>query len=71
MNRCIKTNPSVRKARRFMFGCAALTVLLGVIAVGNMTYDDEVGYEEHRQAMEQLWEDSEGQYGWPRQRHEP
>lgn len=55
------------KPQRFMLGCAALTVLLGVIAVGNMTYDDEVSYDEYRAQMEQLWEDTGGEYGWPRQ----
>jgi hypothetical protein len=62
MNQCIKTD---RKAKRFMFGCAALIVLLGAAVVSNMTYEDEVSYDEHRAQMEQLWKDSNGEYGWP------
>jgi methionine synthase I (cobalamin-dependent) len=64
MNRCIKEK---RKAKRFILGCVGLTALFAVIAVSNMTYEDEVAYEEYRAQMEQLWEDSDGQYGWPRQ----
>jgi hypothetical protein len=30
-----------------------------------MTYEDEVSYDEHRAQMEQLWKDSNGEYGWP------
>ena len=30
-------------------------VVVGVIVVSNMTYEDEVSYDEHRAAMEQLW----------------
>jgi hypothetical protein len=40
-------------------------VVVGVIVVSNMTYEDEVSYDEHRAAMEQLWKDSNGEYGWP------
>lgn len=62
MNQCIKEK---RKAKRFMLGCAALIVLLGAAVVSNMTYEDEVSYEEHRQAMEALWVETNGEYGWP------
>jgi hypothetical protein len=40
-------------------------VVVGVIVVSNMTYEDEVAYDEHRAQMEQLWKDSNGEYGWP------
>jgi hypothetical protein len=53
------------KTQRFMFGCVVLCVLLGVAVVSNMTYEDEVAYDEHRAQMEQLWKDSNGEYGWP------
>jgi hypothetical protein len=62
MNRFIKEK---RKAKRFAIGGAALCVLLGLVSVSNMTYEDEVSYDEHRAAMEQLWKDSNGEYGWP------
>jgi hypothetical protein len=42
-----------------------LSVLSLAITVSNMTYEDEVSYDEHRAQMEQLWKDSNGEYGWP------
>jgi len=40
-------------------------VVVGVIVVSNMTYEDEVSYDEHRQTMEALWVETNGEYGWP------
>ena len=54
-----------RFTKRFCIGCIVLSVLSLAITVSNMTYEDEVSYDEHRQAMEQLWKDSNGEYGWP------
>ena len=54
-----------RFTKRFCIGCIVLSVLSLAITVSNMTYEDEVSYDEHRAAMEQLWKDSNGEYGWP------
>ena len=54
-----------RFTKRFCIGCIALIVLFAIFTVSNMTYEDEVSYDEHRAAMEQLWKDSNGEYGWP------
>jgi hypothetical protein len=40
-------------------------VLFAIVTTSNMTYKDEVSYDEHRAQMEQLWKDSNGEYGWP------
>ena len=54
-----------RFTKRFCIGCIVLSVLSLAITVSNMTYEDEVSYDEHRAQMEQLWKDSNGEYGWP------
>ena len=50
---------------RFTKGCIALIVLFAIVTVSNMTYEDEVSYDQHRAQMEQLYKDSNGEYGWP------
>ena len=60
-----------RYTKRFMLGCAALAVLFLIVTVSNMTYDDEVSYDEYRAQMEQLWVETNGEYGWPKEVNTP
>lgn len=50
---------------RFAKGGVALIVLLAIVTLNNMAYEDEVMHDEHRAQMEQLYRDSNGEYGWP------